>query len=117
MKQRFTRTSQAASHRKDKALRVPVFAAAAAVLSMMASGAQAADAQTVYSQHCAMCHTKMPPKTGDKAAWAPRLKKGMDVLVASAVKGKGAMPPQVGKSGLSEAQVRAAVEYMVERSK
>jgi cytochrome c5 len=117
MKQRYTRIFQAASHRKDKALKLPVIAAAAAVLTMMASGAQADNGQAIYTQHCAMCHAKIPPKLGDKAAWAPRIKKGIDALVADSVKGKGAMPPQVGKTGLTEAQVRAAVEYMVEHSK
>ena len=66
---------------------------------------------------CGMCHNKIAPKIGDKAAWAPRIKKGTGVMVANTVKGIGKMPPQVGKTGLTEAQVKAAVEHLVSRSK
>ena len=51
------------------------------------------------------------PKLGDKAAWAPRLAQGMDTLAQSAIKGKGAMPARGGSSA-SDADLRAAVEYM-----
>jgi cytochrome c5 len=51
------------------------------------------------------------PKLGDKAAWAPRIATGIDAMTASVVKGKGAMPPKGGSSA-SEAELRAAVEYM-----
>ena len=57
------------------------------------------------------------PKIGDKAAWAPRIKQGMDVLMQSVLKGKGAMPPKGGNAALTEAQVRAAIEFMVSQSK
>ena len=56
------------------------------------------------------------PKMGDKAAWAPRIGKGLDTLVASATKGLNAMPPKGGYSG-SDAEFRAAVEYIVGNSK
>ena len=36
------------------------------------------------------------PKLGDKAAWAPRAATGKDALLASVIKGKGAMPPKAG---------------------
>ena len=56
------------------------------------------------------------PKFGDKAAWAPRIKTGLDALTASVIKGKGAMPPK-GGSAASDADIRAAVEYMVSAAK
>ena len=56
------------------------------------------------------------PKFGDKAAWAPRVKQGIDTLVQNAIKGKGAMPPKGGSSA-SDADVRAAVQYMVNAAK
>jgi cytochrome c5 len=93
-----------------------IFAAAAGVLAFAASAAQADEGQTIYTQHCAVCHTKIPPKLGDKAAWAPRIKKGTDALVVSSINGKGMMKPQT-RSGLTPAQIKAAVEYMVARSK
>jgi cytochrome c5 len=56
------------------------------------------------------------PKLGDKAAWAPRLQQGMPQLVQSAIKGKGAMPPR-GGSAASDADIGAAVQYMVNASR
>jgi cytochrome c5 len=52
------------------------------------------------------------PKTGDKAAWAPRLKTGKDALYASVIKGKGAMPPKGGNASLADADIKAAVDYL-----
>jgi cytochrome c5 len=57
------------------------------------------------------------PKVGDKAQWGPRIAQGMDTLLQSALKGKGAMPPKGGNASLSDADVRAAIEYMVSQSK
>lgn len=56
------------------------------------------------------------PKVGDKAAWAPRIAQGVDALTASAIKGKGAMPPK-GGSNASEAEIRAVVQYFVAQAK
>lgn len=97
-------------------MRLLVFGIAAAALAFAGSAAQADDGQAIYAQKCAACHTKISPKLGDKAAWAPRIKRGTDALVASAVNGKGMMKPQT-KAGLSPAQIRAAVNYMVQHSK
>ena len=80
----------------------------------------AADGKKVYDTTCTACHTAgvaNAPKPGDKAAWAPRIKQGMDALVQSALKGKGAMPPKGGNASLSDADIRAAVEFMVSQSK
>jgi cytochrome c5 len=82
--------------------------------------AAAADGKAVYDQTCVACHVQSvagSPKLGDKAAWAPRIQQGMDQLVQSVLKGKGAMPPKGGNSALSDAQVRAAVEFMTSQSK
>ncbi len=76
----------------------------------------AADGKAVYDKTCAACHKVMPPKLGDKAAWAPRIKQGADALTASAIKGKGAMPPK-GGSSLPDADIKAAVEYMIGQAK
>jgi cytochrome c5 len=54
---------------------------------------------------------------GDKAAWAPRIKLGNEVLYTSAIKGKAAMPPKGGAATLTDADVKAAVDYMVAGSK
>ena len=70
----------------------------------------------VYDQTCQVCHAAGiagAPKAGDKAAWAPRIKQGLDTLHASALKGKGAMPVKGGNTSLTDADVKAAVDYMV----
>jgi cytochrome c5 len=80
----------------------------------------AADGKKVFDTTCTACHATgvaNAPKLGDKAAWAPRIKQGLDTLVASASKGKGAMPPKGGNAALSDAELRAAVEFMVAQSK
>jgi len=80
----------------------------------------AVDGKKVFDTTCTACHTAgvaNAPKPGDKAAWAPRIKQGMDALVQSALKGKGAMPPKGGNSALSEAEIRAAIDFMVSQSK
>jgi cytochrome c5 len=88
--------------------------------AVAAAKPQASSGKAVYDQTCVACHAQSvagSPKLGDKAAWAPRLKTGMDSLVQSVLKGKGAMPPKGGNASLNEAQVRAAVEFMVSQSK
>jgi cytochrome c5 len=73
--------------------------------------ASASDGKTVWDKSCAGCHAMMAPKVGDKAAWAPFVKVGAEQVTASVVKGKGVMPPKGGAA--SEADVRAAVEYIL----
>ena len=90
------------------------FVAVAALVA--AGGAWAADGEAIYNQDCAACHNNLEPKLGDKAAWAPLIKLGTDELVANVVKGKGAMPPRAGKSDLSDADIKAAVEYIESKS-
>jgi cytochrome c5 len=72
--------------------------------------------KSTYDTVCAVCHgagVAGAPKFGDKAAWAPRIKTGKDALHASALKGKGAMPPKGGNASLSDDAVKAAVDYML----
>jgi len=80
----------------------------------------AADGKAVYDKVCFACHAQSvagSPRLGDKAAWGPRIGQGMDTLVQSVLKGKGAMPPKGGNPALSDAEARAAVEFMVGQSK
>jgi len=93
------------------------FCAYAAAGIVALSGAALADGQSVYNQDCAACHQIMAPKTGDKAAWAPLIKKGTDALTQSVIKGKGMMPAKGGHPELSDADIKAAVEYMEDKSK
>jgi cytochrome c5 len=84
-----------------------------------AAGANAAAGEALYKQACSVCHAAGvagAPKFGDKAAWAPRIAQGVDHITQIAMKGIGAMPPK-GGSNASDADFRAAVEYMVNASK
>ena len=68
-----------------------------------------------YSKTCAVCHSAGAagaPKTGDAAAWAPRMAKGMDVMVTSVDKGMNAMPPKGMCFDCSADEFKALIEYM-----
>ena len=77
----------------------------------------AADAGVkLYDAQCKVCHEKgllNAPKHGDKAAWAPRLTQDRETLYTHSAKGFNKMPAQA-VNGASEAQVKAAVDYMIE---
>lgn len=98
----------------------PAAAAAPAVVipaetKPAAPAAAAAEPPALYASTCAVCHATGvagAPKLGDKAAWAPRLAQGVDGLTASAIKGKGGMPPK-GGSQASDDEIKAVVTYMV----
>jgi cytochrome c5 len=93
--------------------------AAAAVPVAAAPAAASANGENLYKQACQVCHgagIAGAPKFGDKAAWAPRLAAGIDAVYASAVQGKGGMPAR-GGSQASDADLRAAVEYMAAAAK
>jgi cytochrome c5 len=98
----------------------PATVAAAAPAAAPAKGGDAAKGKAVHDANCLACHgagVAGAPKTGDKAAWAPRIKTGADALYAAAIKGKGAMPPKGGNLSLADADVRAAVDYMIGASR
>nr|WP_324294145.1 c-type cytochrome [Burkholderia cenocepacia] len=75
--------------------------------------------EEVYKAVCVTCHgtgAAGAPKFGNKDDWAPRLKDSMDTVYNYALHGKGAMPPK-GGSNASDADVKAAVDYMVNSAK
>jgi cytochrome c5 len=100
---------------------VPTAAAAApAGATSGAAAGGASNGKAIFEANCSACHgtgVAGAPKVGDKAAWAPRLKQGMDTLHQSALKGKGAMPPKGGNMALPDADVMAAVDYLAAQGK
>lgn len=69
----------------------------------------------IVETQCVKCHGKGvggAPKIGDRAAWTPRLKQGLDPVVASAIHGHGAMPPRGGMANLTDVEIRSAIVYM-----
>jgi cytochrome c5 len=78
------------------------------------------DGEAVYIKNCRKCHgTNLmgAPKAGDAEAWKPRLAKGREALYKSAINGfrdKSIMPARGDNKNLSDDDVKAAVDYMVE---
>jgi cytochrome c5 len=74
--------------------------------------AGARSAADIVKNTCSACHqtgAANAPKLGDAAAWAPRIKTGVNTLVQSVIKGKGAMPPKAGDASLTETEIHNAV--------
>jgi cytochrome c5 len=87
----------------------------AAALMTVAMGAMAEPDMDKYNKSCAVCHATgaaNAPKTGDAAAWEPRMAKGMDVMVASVTNGMNAMPPKGMCFDCSAEDYQAIIEYM-----
>ena len=83
-----------------------------------AGAAAAKSGEQIVKEVCAACHVPgvaNAPKIGDKAAWAARLKLGLDGMMQSVIKGKGAMPPRAGTS-LSDQELASAVVSMANQS-
>ncbi|HCE40737.1 c-type cytochrome [Alloalcanivorax profundimaris] len=81
----------------------------------LTTGAQADAVKERYDQSCTYCHSSGAagaPKTGDQAAWKPRLEKGMDTLVKHVKEGYNAMPPGGMCGDCSDEEYRALIEYM-----
>ena len=73
--------------------------------------------EKVYQQACQMCHeagVAGAPMTGDAAGWADRIAQGRDKLVENAINGIGVMPPKGGQSQLSDEDVAAAVDFLIQ---
>ena len=82
---------------------------------LCAAGAVAEPDMEKYNKSCAVCHATgaaNAPKTGDAAAWEPRLAKGMDTLVAAVSTGLNAMPPKGMFFDCSDEDYKALIEYM-----
>jgi len=87
----------------------------AALLMVSAAAAIAEPDMAKYGKSCGVCHANgaaNAPKTGDAAAWEPRMAKGMDVLVQSVENGLNAMPPKGMCFDCSADDYKALIEYM-----
>jgi cytochrome c5 len=100
-------------------------AAAAAAVAVPTPVATVMTGPQVYNAACIVCHqppgTGGAPPIGDVAAWEPRIAQGMDTLHMHAIQGfqgtAGFMPPKGGRVDLSDEEIRAAVDYLVEESR
>ena len=105
----------------NAALAIAATAVAPAQAAPVEAGAM--DGKSVFASACAACHGSGiagAPKVGDKAAWAPRIAKGVETLETHAIKGfqgaAGVMPAKGGRLDLPDDAVKAAVEHMVAQS-
>ena len=110
--------SDAVSNADDVESRI----APVAKIEMQAGGGDggAKDGKTVYNTVCAGCHgagVMGAPKFGDKGAWGGRIGQGMATLNNHAINGFKGMPARGGAASLSDDEVKAAVQYMVDGSK
>jgi cytochrome c5 len=97
-------------------------AALAAAIASSFAVSTAAQAQTgertgrqVVEEQCVKCHQEGvngAPKIGDRDAWIPRMKQGLDALVRAAIRGHGGMPARGGRADLTDGEFRAAILYM-----
>jgi cytochrome c5 len=74
-----------------------------------------ANAQAIYERACKICHAAgvaNAPKSGDAAAWAPRLEKGMPALLESVRNGLNAMPAGAMCPDCSDADYEAVIRLM-----
>ena len=99
-------------------------AAKAAAASQVAYGGTT-DGKTIYDNLCTSCHTAGvagAPKLGNKAMWGPRIAQGLDTLIKHATDGYHGpdgnfMPAKGGNPALTDAQVKAAVTWIVDQAK
>ena len=97
---------------------VPMLLAVAALSLPQAVCAQAVErsGKEVVEAVCSTCHASgaktAAPKIGDREAWAPRLKRGMDALTLKAVRGHDGMPARGGQANLTDGEIKAAINYM-----
>ena len=93
--------------------------AAAPAAPATQTAAASGNGEALFKSVCIACHgtgVAGAPKFGDKAAWAPRIAQGMPTLYNAALHGLNAMPPKGGSSA-PDADVKAAVDYMVGAAK
>ena len=88
------------------------------VAAVKVAGAAERTGEQLYTAACVACHgsgAAGAPKIGDAAAWKPRLALGLDGLLKSAIKGKGAMPPK-GGSDASDTELARAIVHLANAS-
>ncbi|MDQ2994107.1 MAG: c-type cytochrome [Pseudomonadota bacterium] len=73
----------------------------------------------VYEKYCQACHetgSGGSPRFGDKAAWKPRIATGLNALYKNAILGMGSMPPKGNCIDCKDAEIQAAVDYIVDHA-
>lgn len=83
------------------------------------AGAAPRSGEDMVKTVCAACHTAgvaNAPKIGDKAGWAPSLKRGLPEMLKTVISGKGAMPPRAGAADATDLELTRAIIHMANQS-
>ena len=94
-------------------------AVSAFALCLQTGMSQAANGPAIYATSCVSCHATGvldAPKLGVEIDWRLRREKGLETLVSNAINGLNAMPPRGGNATLTDADIRAVVEFMLSRA-
>lgn len=92
---------------------------AAPIVSEVA-GEPEREGKMVYDHACIACHASgaaNAPILGDKVAWSPRIKKGVETLIKNVKSGFKVMPARGGCMDCSDEEIIAAVEFMLDAVK
>ena len=109
-------TQQSAAETVEGAMATETVAAAGSGTEVTVAAVDAPPGESVYQGLCHACHAAGiagAPKPDDTAAWKERAAKGLDAMVAIAIKGQGGMPPRGGNPALTDEELRAAIEFML----
>lgn len=109
-----------AAGKDDEAAAKRIAPVARVELAPAASGAAAGNrsGEQIYKAVCGACHeagVAGAPKFGDKAAWAPRIKTGLEGMMKTAIAGKNGMPPR-GASDANDAELARTIVYMANKA-
>lgn len=80
-----------------------------------------ADGKKIYEKRCASCHAPgthylNAPIIGNEKVWDPIIKQGVDIVILHTIHGYGNMPPRGGCTECNDAEIKAAVKYMLQNS-
>jgi cytochrome c5 len=101
---------------KQSSLTLIVFAAASLVPTQASAQSPDLRGEQVVNMQCVKCHetgVNGAPRIGDREAWIPRMREGIDPLVRAAIRGHGNMPARGGMAQLTDGEFRSAVLHMI----
>jgi cytochrome c5 len=99
----------------NRRIRMVMMTAACAAVLPLDGHSAGRSAEAIVQQQCITCHgpgLEGAPRIGDREAWIPRLRNGLDAMVRNATHGHGHMPARGGMPQLTDAEFRAAVVYL-----
>ena len=100
--------------------RLLMIAVVMSVLAFSSTALAEEDGRSIFQEYCVMCHgSGMPevPQFGNRDHWEVPIAKGKEALYYSAIEGYNAMPPKGLCEQCSNAQIKAAVDYMISGSR